>query len=159
MAVGYFQLNSTQVIISWVKRGPEQSAWLCGMWRIDRFIDRGASWRQCSYGINAFDTARYYGPSEYVLGNILQALKEEFPRSSYQIVRLLFRRHMGHLLNEELQDDKVRPVCCEWLWLQPNKDSSMRPKEPWTTSDRLFRCGISSWRGICGYVNFTKAWG
>ncbi|EKM80246.1 hypothetical protein AGABI1DRAFT_113447 [Agaricus bisporus var. burnettii JB137-S8] len=38
------------------------------------------------YGINAFDTARYYGPSEYVLGNILQALKEEFPRSSYQIM-------------------------------------------------------------------------
>ncbi|KAF9452006.1 Aldo/keto reductase [Macrolepiota fuliginosa MF-IS2] len=38
------------------------------------------------YGICAFDTSRYYGPSEYVLGNILLALKDEFPRSSYQIM-------------------------------------------------------------------------
>lgn len=37
------------------------------------------------YGIRAFDTSRYYGPSEYVLGNILSTLKDEFPRSSYQI--------------------------------------------------------------------------
>ncbi|KAF9246885.1 Aldo/keto reductase family-domain-containing protein [Melanogaster broomeanus] len=37
------------------------------------------------YGINAFDTAPYYGPSEIVLGNALKALENEFPRSSYQL--------------------------------------------------------------------------
>ncbi|KIL00443.1 hypothetical protein PAXRUDRAFT_129821 [Paxillus rubicundulus Ve08.2h10] len=37
------------------------------------------------YGINAFDTSPYYGPSEIVLGNALNALENEFPRSSYQI--------------------------------------------------------------------------
>lgn len=39
------------------------------------------------YGIRAFDTSPYYGPSEIVLGNALEALENEFPRSSYQIVR------------------------------------------------------------------------
>ncbi|KAJ3503398.1 hypothetical protein NLJ89_g8452 [Agrocybe chaxingu] len=38
------------------------------------------------YGIRAFDTSVYYGPSEIVLGNALHALREEFPRSSYQIM-------------------------------------------------------------------------
>ncbi|KAF4619372.1 hypothetical protein D9613_005452 [Agrocybe pediades] len=38
------------------------------------------------YGIRAFDTSAYYGPSEIVLGNILHALREEFPRSSYQLM-------------------------------------------------------------------------
>ena len=42
------------------------------------------------YGIRAFDTAPYYGPSEIVLGNALKALDNEFPRSSYQIVRAPF---------------------------------------------------------------------
>ncbi|KAF8556250.1 Aldo/keto reductase [Imleria badia] len=37
------------------------------------------------YGIQAFDTSPYYGPSEIVLGNALKALENEFPRSSYQI--------------------------------------------------------------------------
>ena len=40
------------------------------------------------YGIRAFDTAPFYGPSEIILGNALQALAHAFPRSSYQIVRL-----------------------------------------------------------------------
>ncbi|KAG6919316.1 hypothetical protein DXG01_007449 [Tephrocybe rancida] len=38
------------------------------------------------YGITAFDTSVYYGPSEVVLGNALQELKPEFPRSSYRIM-------------------------------------------------------------------------
>ncbi|KAF9468845.1 NADP-dependent oxidoreductase domain-containing protein [Collybia nuda] len=38
------------------------------------------------YGICAFDTSVYYGPSEIVLGNALQAVKDEFPRSSYQLM-------------------------------------------------------------------------
>ncbi|KAJ7638485.1 Aldo/keto reductase [Roridomyces roridus] len=38
------------------------------------------------YGINAFDTSAYYGPSEIILGNALEALKDEFPRSSYQLM-------------------------------------------------------------------------
>ncbi|KAF9535038.1 NADP-dependent oxidoreductase domain-containing protein [Crepidotus variabilis] len=38
------------------------------------------------YGIKAFDTSVYYGPSEIVLGNMLQALRDEFPRSSYQLM-------------------------------------------------------------------------
>ncbi|KAH0839603.1 Aldo/keto reductase family-domain-containing protein [Lanmaoa asiatica] len=37
------------------------------------------------YGIRAFDTSPYYGPSEIVLGNALKVLENEFPRSSYQI--------------------------------------------------------------------------
>ncbi|KAF9224341.1 Aldo/keto reductase [Gyrodon lividus] len=37
------------------------------------------------YGIHAFDTSPYYGPSEIILGNALKALENEFPRSSYQI--------------------------------------------------------------------------
>lgn len=39
------------------------------------------------YGIRAFDTAAFYGPSEIILGTALKALENEFPRSSYQIVR------------------------------------------------------------------------
>lgn len=38
------------------------------------------------YGINAFDTSPYYGPSEIILGNALKALESEFPRSSYQLI-------------------------------------------------------------------------
>jgi len=38
------------------------------------------------YGIRAFDTSVYYGPSEVVLGDTLYALRDEFPRSSYQLV-------------------------------------------------------------------------
>ena len=38
------------------------------------------------YGIRAFDTSPYYGPSEIVLGGILKALKGEFPRDSYKLV-------------------------------------------------------------------------
>ncbi|KAG6888654.1 hypothetical protein C0992_007912, partial [Termitomyces sp. T32_za158] len=38
------------------------------------------------YGIQAFDTSVYYGPSEVILGNALQELKNEFPRSSYQLM-------------------------------------------------------------------------
>ncbi|KAJ3822427.1 Aldo/keto reductase [Lentinula raphanica] len=38
------------------------------------------------YGIKAFDTSIYYGPSEVVLGNALRSVKEEFPRESYQLM-------------------------------------------------------------------------
>ncbi|CAE7114452.1 unnamed protein product [Rhizoctonia solani] len=37
------------------------------------------------YGIRAFDTSAYYGTSEIVLGAILRALVDEFPRESYEI--------------------------------------------------------------------------
>ncbi|KAH7343848.1 NADP-dependent oxidoreductase domain-containing protein [Rhizoctonia solani] len=37
------------------------------------------------YGIRAFDTSAYYGTSEIVLGAILRALADEFPRESYKI--------------------------------------------------------------------------
>ncbi|KAF7353094.1 hypothetical protein MVEN_01277400 [Mycena venus] len=37
-------------------------------------------------GITAFDTSAYYGPSEILLGNALKVLKDEFPRSSYQLM-------------------------------------------------------------------------
>lgn len=47
------------------------------------------------YGIRAFDTSRYYGPSEYVLGNILSSLKDEFPRSSYRIMTKCGRFESG----------------------------------------------------------------
>ncbi|KAL1922048.1 uncharacterized protein VTP21DRAFT_10690 [Calcarisporiella thermophila] len=36
-------------------------------------------------GINYFDTAPYYGVSEYRLGKALEALKDQFPRESYYI--------------------------------------------------------------------------
>ncbi|KAJ7162580.1 Aldo/keto reductase [Mycena crocata] len=38
------------------------------------------------YGITAFDTSAYYGPSEVLLGKALHALENEFPRSSYQLM-------------------------------------------------------------------------
>ncbi|TDL29804.1 Aldo/keto reductase [Rickenella mellea] len=38
------------------------------------------------YGMRAFDTSAYYGPSEIVLGAALNAISEEFPRSSYQLM-------------------------------------------------------------------------
>ncbi|CAE6454520.1 unnamed protein product [Rhizoctonia solani] len=37
------------------------------------------------YGIRAFDTSAYYGTSEIVLGAILKALSDEFPRESYKL--------------------------------------------------------------------------
>ncbi|KAG9127927.1 hypothetical protein FRC07_007367 [Ceratobasidium sp. 392] len=37
------------------------------------------------YGIRAFDTAAYYGDSEIVLGAILRAVADEFPRESYKL--------------------------------------------------------------------------
>lgn len=48
------------------------------------------------YGINAFDTSAYYGPSEIVLGTVLKGLESEFPRSSYQLVMSvpIFRSHL-----------------------------------------------------------------
>ncbi|KAG6899383.1 hypothetical protein C0993_010682 [Termitomyces sp. T159_Od127] len=52
------------------------------------------------YGIRAFDTSVYYGPSEVILGNALQELKTEFPRSSYQLVSL-----EPFLIVESLIDD------------------------------------------------------
>ncbi|CAO3586382.1 unnamed protein product [Absidia cylindrospora] len=38
-----------------------------------------------SSGINTFDTSPYYGKSEYILGEALHQLKEEFPRSTYYL--------------------------------------------------------------------------
>ncbi|KAL0581222.1 hypothetical protein V5O48_000810 [Marasmius crinis-equi] len=38
------------------------------------------------YGIRAFDTSVYYGPSEIILGNALKTIEKEFPRSSYQLL-------------------------------------------------------------------------
>ncbi|RPD62043.1 Aldo/keto reductase [Lentinus tigrinus ALCF2SS1-7] len=38
------------------------------------------------YGIRAFDTSAYYGPSEIVLGTALKVLEPLFPRSSYQLM-------------------------------------------------------------------------
>lgn len=38
------------------------------------------------YGLNAFDTAPYYGDSEIILGNALRALRPEFPRDSYTLI-------------------------------------------------------------------------
>lgn len=37
------------------------------------------------YGLAYFDTSPYYGESETVLGNVLAALKNEFPRESYKV--------------------------------------------------------------------------
>ncbi|KAG8747506.1 hypothetical protein FRC10_000642 [Ceratobasidium sp. 414] len=42
-----------------------------------------------SYGIKGFDTSAYYGTSEIVLGAILRAIADEFPRESYKIVSAL----------------------------------------------------------------------
>ncbi|KAI8342900.1 NADP-dependent oxidoreductase domain-containing protein [Chlamydoabsidia padenii] len=38
-----------------------------------------------SSGINTFDTSPYYGQSEYILGEALEQLKDEFPRSTYYL--------------------------------------------------------------------------
>ncbi|KAI7861637.1 NADP-dependent oxidoreductase domain-containing protein [Spinellus fusiger] len=36
-------------------------------------------------GINTFDTSPFYGPSEFLLGDALHQIKDEFPRASYYI--------------------------------------------------------------------------
>lgn len=46
--------------------------------------------REIRYGIRAFDTSPYYGPSEIVLGGVLKALKGEFPRGSYKLASVAF---------------------------------------------------------------------
>ncbi|KAI0751260.1 Aldo/keto reductase [Daedaleopsis nitida] len=38
------------------------------------------------YGIRAFDTSAYYGPSEIVLGTALKVLEPIFPRSTYKLM-------------------------------------------------------------------------
>lgn len=38
------------------------------------------------YGIRAIDTSVYYGDSEIVLGNVLEKLRDEFPRDSYKLM-------------------------------------------------------------------------
>ncbi|KAI0698867.1 Aldo/keto reductase [Cytidiella melzeri] len=38
------------------------------------------------YGLKAFDTSAYYGPSEIVLGTALKTLAPEFPRESYKLL-------------------------------------------------------------------------
>jgi D-arabinose 1-dehydrogenase len=38
------------------------------------------------YGIRCIDTSSYYGPSEVVIGAILQKLAAEFPRATYRIM-------------------------------------------------------------------------
>jgi len=38
------------------------------------------------YGIRAFDTSPYYGPSERMLGDVLKALEPQFPRPSYKLM-------------------------------------------------------------------------
>ncbi|GAN06859.1 L-galactose dehydrogenase-like [Mucor ambiguus] len=38
-----------------------------------------------SSGINSFDTSPYYGKSEYILGDALLKLRDEFPRESYYL--------------------------------------------------------------------------
>lgn len=37
-------------------------------------------------GVTAFDTAAWYHPSEIILGNCLKALKEEWPRETYELI-------------------------------------------------------------------------
>lgn len=37
-------------------------------------------------GVNAFDTAPHYHPSEIILGHALTALRDEFPRESYSVI-------------------------------------------------------------------------
>ena len=62
------------------------------------------------YGICAFDTSAYYGPSEIVLGNILETLRAEFPRSSYQLV--CFSEVADRKPFPILLDDQMWPIWC-----------------------------------------------
>lgn len=41
--------------------------------------------------MNVFDTAPFYGDAEIILGNALRALRREFPRDSYTLVRVLMQ--------------------------------------------------------------------
>ncbi|KAK0453184.1 Aldo/keto reductase [Armillaria borealis] len=53
---------------------------------LESFVPLRAVRLALRYGIRAFDTSIYYGPSEIVLGKALQAIKHEFPRSSYKLM-------------------------------------------------------------------------
>ena len=61
------------------------------------------------YGIRAIDTSVYYGSSEIVLGKILHSLRDEFPRSSYQLVNqisIIF----PSILTHTIADNQVRTI-------------------------------------------------
>lgn len=52
------------------------------------FANITASTHKSRYGIRTFDTSPFYGRSEAILGHALNALESEFPRSSYQLVKI-----------------------------------------------------------------------
>ena len=99
------------------------------------------------YGISAFDTSPYYGPSEIILGNALEALKHEFPRSSYQLVRAIASHHprpltLHSLLNVAASETRA-PTSTS-----PEKGSTPASRAAWpgyiqTTSTR-YMCTTSS---------------
>ncbi|KAG8679578.1 hypothetical protein FRC09_018866 [Ceratobasidium sp. 395] len=61
-----------------------------GIYNSDEFLNSSEPLRTVRlalrYGIKAFDTAAYYGSSEIVLGAILRAVADEFPRESYKLL-------------------------------------------------------------------------
>jgi len=57
------------------------------------------------YGINAFDTSPSYHPSELILGQALQSLRSEYPRSSYKIITKCGK--YGPLPEDHVLDEKT----------------------------------------------------
>ncbi|KAI9314124.1 NADP-dependent oxidoreductase domain-containing protein [Dichotomocladium elegans] len=63
-------------------------------------------------GINVFDTSPYYGQSEFILGDALDTLKGEFPRSSYYI-QTKIGRYGVHPRDFDYRGKRVRESVAE----------------------------------------------
>jgi hypothetical protein len=104
-----------------------------------------------SYGIRAFDTSPYYGSSEIILGNALMSLKSQFPRSSYQLVKIALRYYLGSVASpgayndlccnsdDEMRTLRTRSVVVRLL---PRQDSGECGPEPGQIADRVFGHGV-----------------
>lgn len=98
------------------------------------------------YGIRAFDTSAYYGPSEIVLGGVLKALKDEFPRESYKLVTDGSVSWILQGTDNFVLDNQVWSI---WFHsggfrLLPEYDSEERTEESRTFGYGLSGCRVST---------------
>jgi hypothetical protein len=95
------------------------------------------------YGIRAFDTSAYYGPSEIVLGGVLKALKDEFPRESYKLVwpALMLELQTADDLAIGNQVRAIRLHSCGFRLL-PEHDPKERAEEPGALGYELPGCRV-----------------
>ena len=96
------------------------------------------------YGIRAFDTSAYYGPSEIVLGGVLKALKTEFPRESYKLVTDGLMPWISQGADDLVLDNQVWSIRfrSRRIRLLPEYDSEECTEESRTLGYDLFGCRV-----------------